>query len=156
MIGYILIFLTVVIYGLTRRKELVTAKLYQLKKIVYVKLSKRHKMLHKINNLRSYFPNAKELVAGETITRLAHIRCLEMLNSGVISHSSAQDEFEELVQLGAGKVGENIAFGYVSVDSAFKAWCNSEAHFNNMISKEWDFVGIGIEKNIYVILFGKL
>lgn len=46
-------------------------------------------------------------------------------------------------------MGENIAYGYPSVSSVMDGWMNSSGHRANILSADFDYVGIGIVDGKY-------
>lgn len=43
-------------------------------------------------------------------------------------------------------VGENLAWGYLSVDAVFTGWRNSRGHFENMLGSNYTHIGLGYYK----------
>jgi uncharacterized protein YkwD len=65
-----------------------------------------------------------------------------MIDNKVVNHDYFYDRSQNLIHvLGAETVGENIAYNYLTAESAFNAWMNSPAHKANI---EGDFTHIGI------------
>ncbi|MGL2965782.1 CAP domain-containing protein [Flavobacterium sp. XGLA_31] len=65
-----------------------------------------------------------------------------MIDNKVVNHDYFYDRSENLIEvLGAEKVGENIAYNYLTAESAFNAWLNSPTHKANI---EGDFTHFGI------------
>lgn len=65
-----------------------------------------------------------------------------MIDNNVVNHDYFYDRSENLIEvLGAEKVGENIAYNYLTAESAFNAWMNSPTHKANI---EGDFTHFGI------------
>lgn len=65
-----------------------------------------------------------------------------MIDNNVFNHDYFQQRSDNLIRvLGADRVGENIAYNYLTADSAFAAWMNSPAHKANM---EGDYTHFGI------------
>ena len=65
-----------------------------------------------------------------------------MIDNNVVNHDYFQQRADNLIKvLGAEKVGENIAYNYLTAESAFAAWMNSPAHKANM---EGDYTHLGI------------
>ncbi len=53
-------------------------------------------------------------------------------------------------------MGENIARGYFVVENVVRDWMNSPPHRKNILQTQFDEVGIGIYKDIWVLDFGRL
>ena len=65
-----------------------------------------------------------------------------MIEKQAVSHDYFQERANNLIQvLGAERVSENVAYNYITAESAFAAWKNSPAHRENM---EGDFTHFGI------------
>ncbi|MDI9258555.1 CAP domain-containing protein [Flavobacterium sedimenticola] len=65
-----------------------------------------------------------------------------MIDNNVVNHDYFQQRADNLIKvLGAERVGENIAYNYLTAESAFAAWMNSPAHKANM---EGDYTHLGI------------
>ena len=69
-----------------------------------------------------------------------------MIDKNVVNHDYFQQRSNNLKQvLGAERVGENIAYNYLTAESAFSAWMNSPSHKANI---EGDFTHIGISVTV--------
>lgn len=55
------------------------------------------------------------------------------------------DEFK----IDCGAAGENIAMGYGSVTAVMDAWMNSPGHRANILTEDFEYVGLGIKDNLY-------
>jgi hypothetical protein len=82
----------------------------------------------------------------------------DMAASGVLSHNSSDGtSFGERVwdvYPGSG-IGENVAAGYPDVESVvFQGWMCSSGHRENIMSPEWDELGVGIKNKYYTQDFG--
>ena len=65
-----------------------------------------------------------------------------MIDNNVVNHDYFYDRSENLIEvLGAEKVGENVAYNYLTAESAFAAWMNSPTHRANI---EGDFTHFGV------------
>ena len=65
-----------------------------------------------------------------------------MIDNNLVNHDFFYDRSENLIEvLGAEKVGENIAYNYLTAESAFAAWMNSPTHKANI---EGDFTHFGV------------
>ena len=69
-----------------------------------------------------------------------------MIDNNVVNHDYFQQRSDNLKQvLGAGTVGENIAYNYQTAESAMNAWLNSPAHKANI---EGDYTHLGISVTV--------
>ncbi len=69
-----------------------------------------------------------------------------MIDNNVFNHDYFQQRSDNLIRvLGAEKVGENIAYNYLTAESAFAAWLNSPAHKANI---EGDYTHLGISVTV--------
>ena len=51
-------------------------------------------------------------------------------------------------------MGENIAFGYNTPESAHMGWYNSSGHHRNMTSADWHEIGVGRKGSYWTQNFG--
>jgi hypothetical protein len=82
----------------------------------------------------------------------------DMASTGVLSHNSSDGtSFGERVwdvYPGSG-IGENVAAGYPDVETVvFQGWMCSSGHRENIMSPEWDELGVGIKNKYYTQDFG--
>lgn len=134
-------------------------KIYNITEIFYPISSKKYLLLKKINEKRLKV-GTSPLIVGAYITKLATDRCIEIDKDNILSHSGADDAFGLLMEEGASGVGENLAYGYRTIDSLIIAWFKSESHYRNLMNSNWEMCGIGIIKDekdryIYCVLFIK-
>ena len=65
-----------------------------------------------------------------------------MIANKVVNHDYFQQRSDNLIEvLGAERVGENIAYNYLTAESAFSAWMNSPSHKANI---EGDYTHFGV------------
>lgn len=102
----------------------------------------------------------KELKLGSTLPKIAQLKATDMVQNNYFSHTSPTygSPFEMMQDFGITYIsaGENIA-GNPSLEAAVEAWLNSETHKQNLLSKDFNYIGIGIEPsdtygNIIVVL----
>ena len=90
----------------------------------------------------------------DTLTRVARIRCADMVLRDYFSHESPQEfSFDDLLtdaNYFKGLAGENLArnnYPYDSaVDVAVHDWMQSPGHRMNILTKEYNRIGIGVSK----------
>ncbi len=113
-----------------------------------------------INNHRASI-GLKTLEVVNHISYKSEEHNLYMIENKVVNHDYFQQRADNLKQvLGAERVGENIAYNYLTAESAFNAWMNSPEHRANM---EGDYTHFGISvttdpdtgKKYYTNLFMK-
>lgn len=69
-----------------------------------------------------------------------------MIDNNVVNHDFFDERAENIIEvLGATKVGENIAYNFVSPSSALNAWLNSPGHKANL---EGDYTHFGISISV--------
>jgi uncharacterized protein YkwD len=69
-----------------------------------------------------------------------------MIDKKVVNHDFFHDRSTNIIQvLGAERVGENIAYNYVTAESALSAWLNSPTHKANIIG---DYTHFGISVSV--------
>ncbi|MEX3623259.1 CAP domain-containing protein [Viridibacillus arvi] len=92
--------------------------------------------------------NLKPLKQDPKLTKLAIIRSLDMEKNRYFSHTSPTYGSWSNLLKGSGyntnASGENIAAGYPTATSFMKGWMNSPGHKANILSPNYQKVGIGI------------
>jgi len=89
-----------------------------------------------------------ELKLSPRLTSAAEWMSRDMADKGYFSHtdSKGRDPFERMAAFGyaySTAKGENLALGYGSAESAFRAWMGSAGHRQNMESPYYRAIGIG-------------
>lgn len=106
-------------------------------------------VLQLINEYREKNGAAK-LTMGTKLIKIAGIKADDMTKNNYFSHTSPTygSPFDMMKNFGLSyKVaGENIA-GNPSLDGAVNSWINSSTHRENLLSKSYNYVGIGISKS---------
>lgn len=107
-------------------------------------------MLDLINAYRSQY-GEQPLKLHIGLCDVAMVRSEEL--KSVFSHTrpDGSDCFTVLDDINIERLaaGENIASGYTSVSSVMDAWMNSDGHRSNILSGNYEYVGIGIVDNRY-------
>lgn len=81
----------------------------------------------------------------------AGLRAKDLVSKGQWSH----DGYVEAITssgIKSGKIGENLARNYSSVDQVIGAWINSPEHARIMFDPPFKYAGVGVYKN-YVVLW---
>jgi uncharacterized protein YkwD len=120
-------------------------------------------MLSKLNQARSsgrycggeWFGPTAPLRFDERIFNAAFVHSTDMANHDYYSHngrdgSSGTDRIRRMGYMnGAGSwaTGENIAYGYRTVDQAFEGWINSPAHCKNIMNPRFVHTGFTCRYN---------
>lgn len=90
----------------------------------------------------------KPLVLSDKLTEIACARAEEIAWSGEHSHRRPNGRtcFTILKDAGidSGYAGENIGWGYDTVQDVCHAWKNSETHLKNILDPDFDEIGIGV------------
>jgi uncharacterized protein YkwD len=89
------------------------------------------------------------LVLDEVLSVVAGEYACEMIEGGFFAHESPLTKTEPGDRLMASgyvfwAMGENLAVGQSSADQVFDEWMASEQHRANILSDEWDEVGIAV------------
>jgi uncharacterized protein YkwD len=87
--------------------------------------------------LNSELCNAADIRAKETATSFSHTRP---------DGSSFYTVLDDIDYSGSRSSGENIAAGNSTVKATFEQWMNSQGHYENMMNKNYKYVGIGYYK----------
>ena len=106
-------------------------------------------VLKLINNYREK-NGVPKLSMGNKLLKLARLKADDMVKKNYFSHSSPTygSPFDMMKNYGLSyKVaGENIA-GNPSLEGAVNSWINSSTHRENLLSKSYNYAGIGIAKS---------
>jgi len=106
-------------------------------------------VLNLINEYREKNGVAK-LTMGSKLIKIAEIKATDMTKNNYFSHTSPTygSPFDMMKSYGLNYIvaGENIA-GNPSLEGAVNSWINSSTHRENLLSKSYNYVGIGISKS---------
>jgi len=130
----------------------------KVKPIIYSKGSNSEVIFNLINEIR-WAHNLKRLLSDGETTTLATRRNREMIDVNKASHELSSDEFKELAELGADSVGEIVGYRYKTPEACVRAWQNSQGHYMQIISVDYDWCGVSVETDkdsnkYYCVLFG--
>ncbi len=82
-----------------------------------------------------------------TISKMAHEKSRDMSANGYFSHTSPTygSPFDMMKKYGITYryAGENIAMGQRTPEEVVKAWMNSEGHRKNILSANYNYIGVG-------------
>jgi uncharacterized YkwD family protein len=82
-----------------------------------------------------------------TLSKMAHEKSRDMSANGYFSHTSPTygSPFDMMKKYGITYryAGENIAMGQTTPDEVVKAWMNSEGHRKNILSPNYNYIGVG-------------
>lgn len=88
------------------------------------------------------------LKLSDELTQIACARAEEIAWSGEHSHTRPNGKrFSSLLKeagITKGTAGENIGWGYDTVEDVCTAWKNSESHYENIMNPDFSKIGIGI------------
>ncbi len=107
-------------------------------------------MLSLVNDLRNSL-GLEPLANHDGLAAVARAWSQHMAETGQFHHNP---RFFEQYPPGFWGGGENIAWGYVSVQSAFNGWKNSPGHYRNMVDPNFTHIGVGIVGTYYTQNFG--
>lgn len=106
----------------------------------------KNELLSLINTARKN-ANLNSLSSDVSLSNAAQIKSDDMVKNNYFSHTSSTygSPFKLMQDLGISysSAGENIA-GNSSVEKAFNSWMNSDTHKKNILSSNYNYVGIGI------------
>lgn len=87
---------------------------------------------------------------GTKLIKIAGVKADDMTENSYFSHTSPTygSPFDMMKNYGLSykAAGENIA-GNPSLEGAVNSWINSSTHRENLLSKSYNYVGIGISKS---------
>ncbi|WP_419954332.1 CAP domain-containing protein [Neobacillus niacini] len=82
-----------------------------------------------------------------TLSKMAHEKSRDMSANGYFSHTSPTygSPFDMMKQYGISYryAGENIAMGQRTPEEVVKGWMNSEGHRKNILSPNFNYIGVG-------------
>jgi len=156
-LGLLLILGFIGITQIGKRKKITERAKYLVNEIYYDSGTAEYQIYRMINVYRQE-NNLNVLFIDFKTHYLARRRCEEMIVKNVLEHKDAVDEFSELMVLGADDIGENIAYGYGTIEGLMNSWKKSETHNRNMLNPHWDWIGIGVvadknDRNYYCTIF---
>lgn len=118
----------------------------RVKNITYELTTQEKQMIDLINKERTK-NNLKPLIVDWEVSRVARFKSKDMVENNYFSHNSPTygSPFNMLTNFGINYMaaGENIA-GNSTVERAHTSLMNSEGHRNNILSKNFTHVGVGI------------
>lgn len=104
-----------------------------------------NKIFTEVNSLRNS-KGQPSLIFDETVRRIAREHSVDMLNNGELSHQNFGKRNNYItLNRSAGKIAENVAYGYTSAQSVVRAWTESDGHSQNLIG-DYSHTGIGVVK----------
>ena len=117
---------------------------------IYNSLSTTRNTVLNITNKYRKEVNASDLSLDPTLSLMATIRAMEMAYSGKFSHtrpdgrewSTLWEDYQGSKPAGV-SIGENLAYGFSSDETACQGWRESEGHYKNMISVAYNKLGVG-------------
>lgn len=86
------------------------------------------------------------LEADKLFNDVASDRTIRMIQDGECSHVGFSDAIQPIVSMGFA-AGENIAYGFSTNESVYKAFINSEEHRKNILRTDWIYTGISIQED---------
>ncbi len=93
------------------------------------------------------------------VKNVAHRKAEDMINSNYFSHNSPNygSPFDMLRTFGISytAAGENIAKGQKTPQEVMNAWMNSPGHRQNILSGQFDTIGVGFYNGAWVQMFIK-
>jgi uncharacterized YkwD family protein/spore coat assembly protein SafA len=85
------------------------------------------------------------------LSRVARYKSADMANKGYFSHNSPTygTPFQMMENFGLrfSAAGENIAYGQRTPAEVMRDWMNSPGHRNNIMSRSFTEIGVGLAKN---------
>ena len=87
------------------------------------------------------------LKVNTTLSKMAHEKARDMSANNYFSHTSPTygSPFDMMKKYGItyNYAGENIAMGQQTPEDVVKAWMNSEGHRKNILSPNYNYIGVG-------------
>ena len=131
----------------------------------------KHEFLKQINHVRStgctcgtiYMPPAPPMVWNDNLEKAAKGHAWDMSNNNYFSHTSKDGRSMEDRIVFAGyifngfksfAIGENIAFGQMSINEVMNGWLKSPGHCKNLLNPQFKEVGVAQDHTYWVQDFG--
>lgn len=89
----------------------------------------------------------KLLMPNDFLKMASEIRNDFFIDIGRITHNNIADIITLLKGEGFDSIGEVLAFGYTTPQSALNAWVNSETHRDTLLDDKYEYIGISIDEN---------
>ncbi|WP_410514889.1 CAP domain-containing protein [Paenibacillus sp. BR2-3] len=90
----------------------------------------------------------------DSLNKVAAAKATDMRTNKYFSHTSPTygSPFEMMSDFGITykAAGENIAMGQKTPEEVMKAWMNSPGHRSNILSKNFNYIGVGFDNNYWV------
>lgn len=103
-----------------------------------------------VNKQRSY-NGLPALTANWEVCRVARYKSQDMINKGYFAHQSPTygSAFNMMESFGIkfSAAAENIAYGQKTPQDVMNDWMKSTGHRNNILSKSYNQIGVGVAKN---------
>ncbi|MDT3426746.1 putative YkwD family protein [Paenibacillus forsythiae] len=93
------------------------------------------------------------LTALDSLNKVAAAKATDMRSNNYFSHTSPTygSPFDMMSSFGVtyNYAGENIAMGQRTPEEVMKAWMNSPGHKANILSKNFNYIGVGFDNNYW-------
>lgn len=113
-------------------------------------MSENEKIIFNLINEARTKEGLSKLSIDATLFKVARLKSKDMVKNSYFSHTSPNygSPFQMMKDYGISYkiAGENIA-GNPSLEAAVNAWLNSATHRQNILSKSYNYIGIGVEKS---------
>ncbi len=100
---------------------------------------------------------AGKLSFDSKLGQMAQQHAVYLADLGELSHTSANGEAIESRAQNAGvewlSLGENLAGGYEHAQQAHVGWLDSAEHCQNIMSADYDKIGVGYTNGYWVVVF---
>jgi len=120
-------------------------------------ISQAETMLNLVNEARSD-AGLNTLVLNNALNDAAYKHSLDMNTNDFFSHTGSNGStFGERAtdaEYAGFAVGENIAHGQTTAQSAFNSWMNSSGHKANILNKNATEMGLGVSNTYWTQIFG--
>ena len=90
-----------------------------------------------------------QLEVRQDLMKAAQEQADHMAKIGKMRHSTDS----KLRSLGYRRYGENVAAGYKTPDTVFRAWMKSRGHRRNIKNEKFKYIGIGRSGNYWCVIF---
>lgn len=113
----------------------------------------------RLTNQKRIENNVTPLSVSPLLTKAAINKAHDMATRGYWSHTTPEGEpfwaFANKQGYDWKYLGENLAADFDTAEAATNAWLKSPPHRKNILNQNYQEIGVGVSKNIVVVMFGR-
>lgn len=153
---FITLGLAINIYFIFFKRKKVEVRVKENTNIKYIYTEFELELILKINSYRTSI-GLNSLELNDYISSLCSEHNSYMIEQSLPSHNNFTDRSQRIIDnLEATRVGENIAYNFLSSDKLIQAWLKSPRHKENLESPEWTVMGLSTLGKYTTNIFAKM